>query len=209
MDLVAGGDGTTITVTGTPGSTISIIAWRPGGGGYGGGSGGGGGTTGTEANPTPCVETSFDSSDASVHAANNAALAASNAIAAKDDETFEFSSIVYSLNGQIGWTQPYTDHLTDQVNWLGGIGQVPSSAVILGIVHNHPDIDGISDTIPSLTSEGGRDWQSYDQLESWSGTRGITVDDNALLWIYSNEDGKTHVYDNTDRETQYTSCSLQ
>jgi hypothetical protein len=213
LDIVAGGAGDTsskapIYVTGTRPPSIPPLP-IPGSGGGGGGGGGGIGVGGPVAKQTPCVDTSFDSSDASLQAANNAALAASNSIAAQNDETFEYSSIVWSLNGQVGWTQPFTNHLTDQVNFLGGIGQVPSGAVILGIVHNHPDIPGINDTIPSPTAEGGADWQAYSQLQSWAGTRGITVDDNALLWIYSDEDGKTHVYDNTDRETQHTSCSLQ
>ena len=57
----------------------------------------------------------------------------------------------------------------------------------------------------------GQDWNSYDSVKD-IGTkdyRNITASNNLLMYIYSNEDGKTHVYDKTDRNTTQTSCSLQ
>lgn len=200
-----------ITITGYGGGGGGTA----GGGGSGGGSSGGGdaggggygdgGTGGTD--PTPCVETAL-SNGTSTDAANKAAAEAARKIAERNDETYEYSSIVWALAGVVGHTEPYTDRLTGQVNWLGGIAEVPNGAVIIGIVHNHPDIGDITDGIPSLTSEGGKDWQGYDQLRNWGGTRGITVDQNLLLYIYTNEDHKTRVYDRTDKETEQPSCAL-
>jgi hypothetical protein len=189
-----------------------------GGAGTGDGGGGGGGTTETQANATPCVETSVSTAlGATQQEINNAALAASNAIAAMNDEDYEYASIIYSVNGNVGWTQPYTQNLFDQVNWMGNISLVPTGAVIVGIVHNHPDDSQIDDRIPSGGRSDGVDWTSYDELVNWnsshSGTeadlpRGITVDPNMLLYIYSNEDHETHVYDNTDKNQTSASCSL-
>ena len=175
--------------------------------GTGGVSTGGSGEAEPVANATPCVEAA--PSGVPLSEINNAALAASNAIAALNDETYEYSSIIWQLNGTVGWTAPYTDRDTDFVKWLGGLSHVPDGAVIIGIVHNHPDLSGINDTIPSPSNLGGRDWSAYDAIRDWGGVRGITVDPNLLLYIYSNEDHKTHVYDRTDKETTRTSCSLQ
>lgn len=184
---------------------------------------GGGGGAGSEAElspeplETPCVETVFETG-VSITDANRAALAASNQIAALNDETFEYSSIIYVLNGAVGFTSPYTDHLTDRVNWAGGIDAVPNGAVIIGIVHNHPDDPNVHDNIPSGAGQAdGIDWTSFDQLVNWNRDhdnahdlpRGITVDNNMLLYIYSNEDEKTHVYDKTDKGQTRPSCSLQ
>jgi len=160
-----------------------------------------------EPNPTPCVETSL-SNGISTTDANRAALAASNKIAELNDEMYEYSSIIWWLNGEIGFTAPYQGS-PSEVNWLGGLDGVPDGAVIIGILHNHPDEPGIDDRIPSPTSLGGQDWTAYDQLRNWGGTRGITVDQNLLQYVYTNEDGKTRVYDKTDKETQQASCTLQ
>jgi hypothetical protein len=185
---------------------------------YSASNNGGGGGSAPIANATPCVETNFTTSGVSIAGANNAALDASNKIAALDDENYEYSSIVYSLNGVTWHTDPYTDHLDDRVNWVGNLNQVPDGAVILGIVHSHPDISGITDTIPSgAGSEEGIDWIQYKAIVNWNQThdtahdfpRGITVDPNMLLWLYSNEDHKTHVYDNTDKSDTSPSCTLQ
>jgi hypothetical protein len=183
-------------------------------------TGSGGGISSPDPAPvakdTPCVETT--TSGGSLADINNAALAASNAIAAKNDETYEYASIVWEPNGTVGWTAPYTDNLTDEVNWAGSLSQVPDGSVIVGIVHNHPDVSGINDTIPSgAGSENGEDWDAYSQLINWNSThsasndlpRGITVDPNMLLYIYSDEDQKTRVYDNTDKNQTSGSCSLQ
>lgn len=178
----------------------------------GNGGGDGGGDSEPEANPTPCVEAS--PAGVSLQAMNNAALAASNAIAARDDEHFEYSSIIWSLNGTVGSTTPYTNGLPGEVNWLGGLSQVPAGAVIVGIVHNHPDRGGATDErIPSGGLNGGDDWGHYNQLVDQDHApnfgRGITADPNALLYIYTNKDHKTHVYDNTDKNQINPGCSLQ
>lgn len=182
--------------------------------------GGGGGDPGATPEPlaTPCVETTL-ANGVSTTDANRAALAASNAIAALNDETYEYSSIVWALNGEVGYTSPYTDRLTGEVNLLGGLAGVPAGATIIGIVHNHPDDPVINDRIPSgAGSESGDDWTRYDQIVNWNdshaGTiddlpRGIIVDPNMLFYIYSNEDEKTHVYDKTDKSQTTASCSLQ
>jgi len=160
------------------------------------------------ANETPCVEAAPNA--ISMPYINDAALAASQAIAQENDETFEYSSILWALDGAVGWTTPWTDGLTDSVNLLGGLDQVPEGAVIVGIVHNHPDDPAMNDRIPSgAGSAPGGDWAAYDEILGLSLPRGITVDQNMLLYIYSNEDQKTHVYDKTDKSQTTASCSLQ
>jgi hypothetical protein len=96
----------------------------------------------------------------------------------------------------------------DQIDWNAGIPSVPDGARILAILHNHPDDTMIDDRYPSPRSEGGTDWEAYEAVRSWGGTRGITVDQNLLMYIYTNEDRKTWVYDVTDKQTERTSCSL-
>lgn len=180
--------------------------------GSGGGGGGGDPQQVEEPNDTPCVETTFNlATNVTTHDANRAALAASNTIAALDDETYEYSSIVWALNGTVGYTEPYSQGLTDEVNWVGGLDRVPDGAIIIGVVHNHPDDPVVNDTIPSGSGrEDGQDWSAYDQMVNYNGwPRSITVDSNMLVYIYSNEDSKTHVYDNTDKNQTSTSCSLQ
>ncbi len=214
--LVAGSNA---TVDGDPWNYWDPWEWPGGppndpGDQYPDGSGGGGGEETPEAQPTPCVEASPEG--VSLQAMNNAALAASNAIAARDDENIEYSSIIWSLNGTVGYTTPFTSGSDRAANWLGGLSQVPSGAVIVGIVHNHPDDPYVNDTYPSgAAHQDGDDWYRYDQMVN--GTinhgepldRGITVDGNLLLYIYSNQDHKTHVYDKTDKSQTTPSCSLQ
>jgi hypothetical protein len=180
------------------------------------GSGGGSGEPSPpEPLPTPCVEASPEGVD--LIEMNRAALAASNAIAALNDENIEYSSIIWSLNGTVGWTTPYTGGFDTDVNLLGGIAQVPTGAVIVGIVHNHPDGDA-DDRIPSgAGQENGKDWTAYDQIINWNRDhssdhdlpRGITVDRSMLFYIYTDQDHKTHVYDKTDKNQTFASCSLQ
>jgi len=177
----------------------------------------GGGSSATP-NATPCVETTFATPNASLADANREALEASDEIAAKNDwDAYEYSSIVYVSNGVVGHTDVQTQHLADRVNWLGNLSQVPDGAVILGIVHSHPDLSGITDTIPSGGSEGGNDWIMYRTIVNFNSDRdtahdlprGITVDPNMLLWIRSPEDpNKTYVYDNTDKSQDTPGCSL-
>lgn len=228
----------TMTAAGTADNNddIIVIGYRYDSGGMGEGGGGGGGLGDFQdpatsiqnptddgapaqaevALPTPCTETTFSAPGATTQEANQAALDASNAIAARNDETYEFSSLIYSLNGEVGWTAPFTNHDTQQVNWAGGIGGVPDGAIIIGVLHNHPDEPTITDTIPSGSGGlDGMDWDSYHELVDYNRDhtidlpRGITVDQNLILYIYSNEDHKTHTYDNTDESQTSPSCTLQ
>lgn len=105
---------------------------------------------GQEPLPTACVETTFKTQGVSLTDVNRAALAASNVIAGLADHRYEYSSIVFVHDGKVGFTEPYTDRLPDRVNFLGGISGVPTGAVILGIVHNHPDQRDVDDRTPSI-----------------------------------------------------------
>jgi hypothetical protein len=191
----------------------------------GGGSGGGGGNLGddtasispseatdaiaaAEPKATPCVETTFVTPNVSLTDVNRAALAASNVISGLNHTNVEYSSIVFSLNGQVGFTEPYTDNREGEVNLLGSIGKVPAGATIMGIVHNHPAQFNVIDTYPS-----DPDWARYERIMDVSSSggleRGITADRNMLLYVFTNETGKTHVYDRTDKNSERTGCSLQ
>lgn len=216
--LIAGGNGSEFSVWGPDPEPDPWDWWDDDGPnydydpGYWGNGGGSGGDPEPEANPTPCVEAS--PAGVSVQAINNAALAASNAIAAGDDEHFEYSSIIWSLNGTVGSTTPFTNGLSGQVNWFGGLSEVPAGATIVGIVHNHPHFNpSIDDRIPSGNLYPGDDWPHYNQVTDQSHPpnfgRGITADANLLLYIYTNQDHKTHVYDNTDKNQITPGCALQ
>lgn len=183
--------------------------WSCIGNGYGdnNGDGGGGGPQAPVAELTPCVETTF-TSGADLAQVNNAALAAANAITALNDDSWEYSSIIWYLNGTYGFTTPYTDRDPGNVNLLGSGSGVPDGAVVVGIVHNHPDLAGIDDRIPSHHQNG--DWDQYDRILALTNlARGITIDPNLLLYIHTNEDNKTRVYDKTDKTSQSPTCSLQ
>lgn len=191
-----------------------------GGGGGGGGLGEWGSDTasieaGSDALPaaepllTPCVETTFATPGVSLTDVNRAALAASNVIAGLEmNDSMEFSSIIFFHNGMVGFTEPYTDLLEDDVNLLGGIGNVPTGAVILGIVHNHPDKNDVDDRSPTSI-----DWAGFDRIQSLSASgdlpRGITADTNKLFYILTDQDNKTRVYDKTDKNSERASCPLQ
>lgn len=175
------------------------------------GEGGGGGEAEPvqEPNATPCVETAL-ASGVSITDANRAALAAGNAIMGRNFQTYEYSSIVWTKNGEVGYTDPYTDHLSDEVNLLGAISAVPDGAIIIGIVHNHPDDPVMNDSYPSgAGSDPGGDWDGYDAIVGHTGLpRGITVDSNMLFWMVNAEDNKIRVYDKTDKNQTQASCSL-
>lgn len=217
LKLLAGGWGTTgVTVVGPDPYWDPTLPNDPNpDGGYGGNGGSGrGGQPEPVANDTPCVEAA--PAGVPLQEINNKALAASNAIAALNDETYEYAVIIWALNGVVGYTTPYTDHLADEVNWAGHLSEVPTGAVIVGIVHNHPDDPSIEDEIPSGAGrENGEDWDSYNALVNYNRDnnpdlpRGITVDPNMLLYIYTNETEKTRVYDKTDKSQTNPSCSLQ
>jgi len=215
LELIAGGYGT----TGASTSSIVVVAspttttWYPtftwtttiGSGGGGGGGDGGGNPENDypDANDTPCVETSFAGSTVSTDRVNNAALAASNAIAAQNDENQEYGAFVYELNGEVYYTPPFTSGSDDHVDFSTAV--LPDGAHVLGIIHNHPDQSGIDDRTPSPD-----DWNDlYNGLAGHSAGRGITIDANMLMYIYSDQDHKTHVYDNTDKNQSGASCSLQ
>lgn len=181
----------------------------------GGGGGGTGGETPPVAKETPCVEAA--PSSCTLQDLNNLALAASNEIAAGDDEGREFGVIFYTLDGVLGETPIFTNVNTESpdsdIDWNRGLALVPDGAVIVGMLHNHPDISGIVDTIPSYNNmtTHGQDWTSYDSFQRLNSMdyRGIHADPNMLMYIYSNEDHKTHVYDKTDHNQTSPSCSLQ
>lgn len=219
-------DGDIIIVTGH----IFTAAYSSGAGGGGGGGGLGGlqddtisitpTTTGDEAIPaaeplpTPCVETTFATPNVSLTDANRAALAASNAIAGRNHERYEYSSIVFSHNGKVGFTEPYTNRSPDEADWMNPeiASRIPDGAVILGVVHNHPNRPFIDDSIPSGGDPSdGVDWQKYEIMvgSDLNLPRGISVDKNMLLYIYTNEDRKTRVYDKTDKQQTKPSCPLQ
>ena len=161
---------------------------------------------------TPCVTASPEGH--SLAEINNVALVASNEIAALEDDRYEYGVFIYELDGRIYFTAPFTQNSEEDIDWNGGVASIPAGAHILAIVHNHPNKDGIDDRLPSrtnvMTGEEGRDWASYDAIKNWSGSsRGITVDPNMLMYVYTNQDKATHVYDKNDRNTTRASCTLQ
>ncbi len=121
-----------------------------------------------------------------------------------NDENWEYSSIVFYHDGKVGFTEPFTGRLPDRVNLVGGDDWLPAGAVILGIVHNHPDIYSDHAGYPSVV-----DWQGYNQILTADFGRGITVDSNLLYYIYTDDDHKTRVYDKTDKSKTSNSCALQ
>jgi hypothetical protein len=187
-----------------------------GGVGSGGGNefspdnGGGGGEIVAE--ETPCVEAA--PSSVSLQDLNNKALTESIAISNRNDETFEYGVILYLKDGVLHSTGVFGGQYTDRVDWNLGIPLVPDGAIIVATLHNHPNENNVNDTIPSMDTmrnPGGTDWLAYDSFLTIAqrNTRGITADPNMLMYIYTNEDMKTRVYDKTERNTTQTSCSLQ
>jgi hypothetical protein len=158
---------------------------------------------GDEPHTTSCVETTFATPNVSLQNVNRAALAASNAIAQLNDENWEYSSIVFLYNGQVGFTEPYTEQHLDIVDLMGGFARLPDGAVVLAIVHNHPDFDDRPDGFPSTV-----DWGGYNATVNFHWARGIIIDSNMLLYIYTNADHHTRVYDRTDRHEFRNGCSL-
>lgn len=204
---------------------VNYRTYEPRGGGWGGGWGegrfgdegwdtntndsGGGGSWSPEddypiAAETPCVETTFAGADYSVSRANNAALAAANAIKGKS-QAWEWGAFIYVLDGHIYYTEPFTDQDPDRVQFKTSI--LPDGAHVLGIVHSHPDDSRVDDRTPSPA-----DWDDvYDSLAGKS-ANGKTIDSNLLMYIYTDEDGKTRVYDNTDdgfNQRDDVTCALE
>lgn len=61
--------------------------------------------------------------------------------------------------------------------------------------------------IPS-NNKGG-DWDQRDSLVNKENLpRGITVDQNLLLVLYTNQDDKTRIYDKTDKNKETPSCPV-
>ena len=201
LQLVAGG-ADTIVVTGDrpDDGGWDWGDWYDTGGDGGGGGGGGGGDQGDPPDEYPaCIEAA--PAGVSPTAITDAAKAASAAIAAGNDENIEYGAFIYELNGQVSYTPPFTNNSPDSVNF--STGSIPDGARVLGMVHNHPDQSGIDDRYPSEN-----DWDAYNQLQAWNENRGITIDPNMLMFIYSNEDKNVRGYDNTDKNQQSASCAL-
>lgn len=123
-----------------------------------------------------------------------------------DSSRFEYGVAIYEINGQIGYGDITTNNSPDYVNIL--TRGVPDGARIIGYMHNHPDQPGIDDRVPS--SGYGRDWDRYDNLVSSGAalSRGITVDANLLLVLYTNQDDKMRIYDKNDKNTSSASCAI-
>jgi len=117
--------------------------------------------------------------------------------------------IIFSLNGAIGYTPPFTQQDPNNIDWNPGLADVPDGARILALLHSHPDQAGrINDTTPT-----DLDWEVYSQFQNLSGSpRGITGDPDMLNYIattpYSSEQ-KTYVYRKNSKYTRQTGCSLQ
>ena len=155
------------------------------------------------AKETPCVTASPDGH--SLEEINNVALYLTGQIRAGRDGRWEYGAVIYSHNGVIGFTSVVTQQNPDQVDYP--MEQIPDGAVILAVIHNHPEVHNVDDRYPS-----GGDWQKRAQLVQANSpllTRGITADPKMLIYIYSNQDWKTRVYDKDDKDTSEPECSLQ
>ena len=121
-----------------------------------------------------------------------------------DSSRFEYGVAIYEINGQIGYGDITTNNSPDYVNIL--TRGVPDGARIIGYMHNHPDQPGIDDRVPSSGID--RDWHRYDNLVGAALSRGITVDANLLLVLYTDQDDKTRIYDKNDKNTTNPSCAI-
>lgn len=202
-------EGEEITVTGTRPKTVDDdgAPWepKPGDDIGGGEKGGGPGVTTDEPRDTPCVEASPIGVD--LREINRQALAAVNDIPRQNAAHFEYGSILFEKDGVVGRTPVFTQFDAFNIDWNAGVGAIPDGARVLAILHNHPASGSANPGLPSSDSLKD-DWDAYDAVVNWGGTRGITVDPNLLMYIYTNKDGKTYVYDKTDRNTTRLSCSL-
>ena len=130
-----------------------------------------------------------------------------NGVSGNDDiltSRYEYGVYVYELNGQIGHGNIYTDRSPDYVNVT--TADLPDGARIIAWMHSHPNQPGIDDRIPS--SHPGGDWDQYRELVTATLPRGITVDPNLLLALYSHEGKQTRIYDKNDRNTNNASCPV-
>lgn len=118
---------------------------------------------------------------------------------------YEYGVLIYELNGVIGHTNIVTDYRPDEV----GVSttSVPDGARIVAFMHNHPDVSFVDDRIPSIGHDG--DWQRRNNFISSNLGRGITIDSNLLLVLYTNEDNRTRIYYKSDEETTRSSCPVR
>jgi len=202
-------EGEEIIVTGTRPKTVDEdgVPWepKPGDDVGGGEKGGGPGVTTNEPLDTPCVEASPSGVD--LREINRQALAASNEIALEDNRQFEYGVIVFEKDGVVSRTAVFTQLSPFNIDWTPGLRSVPEGARILAIIHNHPSSGVDNPGVPSSSSLRD-DWDSYDSVINWGGARGVTVDPNLLMYIYTDKDRNIRVYDKTDRGTTRLSCAL-
>lgn len=155
------------------------------------------------AKETPCVTASPDGY--SLEEINNVALYLTGKIREGRDGLWEYGAVIYAHNGVIGFTAVVTQQNPNQVDYP--FSQVPDGAVILAVIHNHPEVPRVRDTYPSP-----RDWNIYRlliQANSPLLSRGITANPKMLMYIFSNEDWKTRVYDKNDQDGTQPECTLQ
>jgi len=153
------------------------------------------------ANDTPCVTAS--PAGYSLVEINNVAKSMASDIAKENDGAWEYGGAIFGSNGQIGFTGIVTQQNVDRVSYP--ISQIPDGAVILALVHNQPNQHGSDESWPSDV-----DWDLYGDLQD--GTialpRGITVDPNILMYVYTDEDFQTRVYDKNDKDNENEQCAL-
>lgn len=98
-----------------------------------------------------------------------------------DSSRFEYGVAIYELDGQIGYGDITTNNSPDFVRII--TRGVPDGARIIAIMHNHPDT-GEDDRVPS--DHFGGDWDQYRDVVNSALSRGIEVDPNLLLVLYTN-----------------------
>jgi hypothetical protein len=200
LEYISGGDDETIVVTGTrypPPYYPPPYYYPPPPPPY---YGGGGGYYPPPPTTYPtCVETSPEGvSPADMLAAARAAAAE---IEAANDENWEYGAFIYTLNGVVHRTPIHTDQSFDTINW--STNWLPDGARIVGMIHSHPN-DGVMDQ-RMLSSQ---DWNAYNTLQNSTLPRGITMDANALHFLYSDQDSGLRAYDNTDKNQTSPSCKV-
>ncbi len=121
-----------------------------------------------------------------------------------DSSSYEYSVLIYEFNGTYGYGNINTNNSSDHVNAV--TNGVPDGARIIAWMHSHPD-NSIDVGVPSR--HPGGDWDEYrDLVNQGSLSRGITVDPNLLLVLYSSDDEKTRIYDKNDRTATTPSCAI-
>lgn len=174
-----------------------------GGGGFGAGGGGNGPEDDYPDTPdTPCVETTFASSNIPIDRVNNAAQAAADAIDATGNAArWEYGSFIYEYGGHVLFTPPFTNQNGSQVTF--NTAALPPGAHVLAIIHNQPyGTGGVDQRFPSA-----HDWSAYDALAGKT-AGGKTFDSNMLSYISTNQDNKVRPYDNTDKNQNSPSCGF-